>query len=228
MNTVSGDPYYLYSLSIWAILFTGGILLYSRHFISILFSGFLALPQSLLSYLLVPVYWNPDMYLLFEFVGAEDLIFSFLTGGVVWISVLACFFHKTPSIEISPKSIFLRFLACAAFGVAGTTFLFFVGLKSMLNPIIIMVLWIFVVLLFKKNYFRLAVAGSLSFLVLYGLGFKLSILLWPEFISFWNMETLSGIFMAGIPLEELIWAFLYGGSWSLGVAFILRVKEAPE
>jgi len=225
MSGIEGPHYYLYFLSIWVILFASGSLLHARHFKSILLSGLLALPQSLFSPLVVPIYWEPEFHLLFGLVGVEDILFSFLTGAVVWTCVLVFFRHRKPELAFSPRKVVLYFLACTAFGAVSATLLFLIGVRNINNPFLIMTLWILIVLLLRPGYLKLAAGAACSFLLLYALAFKLSIVLWPEFISYWNLSNLSGICLEGIPLEELEWAFLYGASWSLGVAFIMEFRE---
>jgi hypothetical protein len=39
-----------------------------------------------------------------------------------------------------------------------------------------------------------------------------------------SWKNLWGKSLFGIPAEEIAWAFLYGGSWSLAVAFILGIE----
>lgn len=226
MNVVEPSPYYLYSLSLLIFVFIAGLLVLARHYKPIFVSSLLALPQSLLSPLVVPEYWNPEMHLLSGIVGVEDLAFSFFTGGLVWMGVLAFHFRIDHSYRFTPGSIVRRLVFCNIFGVSAITLLYLLGLRGLSNPMVVMIVWIVLILLTNKHYFPLAVAGSLAFLVTYTLLFKATILFWPEFIFFWNFKALSGICPLGIPLEELVWAFLYGGAWSLGIAYILGFNKS--
>jgi hypothetical protein len=36
----------------------------------------------------------------------------------------------------------------------------------------------------------------------------------PTFVNVWNFTDISGILVAGIPLEELLFAFAFGMMWS--------------
>jgi len=221
MEFVEAPHYYLYSVLLLALVFIAGLLAFSKHYKIILFSSLMALPQSLLSPLVVPEYWDPEMHLLFGLVGMEDLAFSFFTGGLVWIGILMSPFNTNHSYRISPGPVFQRFALCSIFGISTISLLYLLGVRSLYNPIIVMGLWILLCLMNRKDYLPVAVSGSLVFLAIYAVVFKVSLLIWPEFILFWSAENLSGIYPLGIPLEELVWAFLYGGAWSLGIAYIL-------
>lgn len=209
------------SLSVWLTLYIVGIVVHFKHRKSILFASILAMPQSLYGLLVVPVYWQPERILIFG-IGLEDALFSFLTGGLAWIVVLT--FLKDPVLPdfIWQKLIF-RFFLCILFGFIVAPVLYHCGIRDMVNPFITMIIWTLVIVAFDRKYLKLTAIGAFSFLLVYGIGFKFQILFWPSYFSFWNWENMWGLKFMEIPLEELVWAFLYGGSWSLTVAFILNI-----
>lgn len=225
IEAVDGVPYYLYSLAVTGTVFIILLGLLKEHYKSILLSGILALPHALLSPMVVPGYWDPDMHLILGLVGFEDLMFSFLTGGLVWSGVLISNRKIQPLNHFRPVMALSRFSICLAFGTAGITMLYFIGIMEIMNPFLVMVAWIAYFLFSRRNYRKIALQGSFLFLLGYGIIFKMSIIFWPEYLHFWSTENLSGIFLAGIPLEELVWSFLYGGAWSVGMAWILGIRE---
>jgi hypothetical protein len=56
--------------------------------------------------------------------------------------------------------------------------------------------------------------GAVLFLGLYFAFFCLTNLMFPNFTESWNLPALFGILLAGVPLEELTFAFTFGMFWS--------------
>jgi hypothetical protein len=52
--------------------------------------------------------------------------------------------------------------------------------------------------------------GGALFEVLYFAFFSLTDLIFPNFTAAWNLAALSGILLAGVPIEELMFAFTFG------------------
>ena len=49
--------------------------------------------------------------------------------------------------------------------------------------------------------------------------------MFPEVVNkFWNLETVSGILILGVPLEELMYAFTFGMVWSTIYETIFKYK----
>ena len=62
---------------------------------------------------------------------------------------------------------------------------------------------------------RKTLLGGLLFLVLYAAFMVLLVLFTPGYIErVWNLGDLSGVLIAGIPLEELAFGFAFGMYWS--------------
>jgi hypothetical protein len=188
---------------------------------SIIIASILALPHAFYSLLLVPVYWNPNR-IMFLGIGVEDFLFSFFAGGLIWFGVLL-FLRKKMVIHYNPKQIFIRYFICISFGISSIFILYFIGINDMLNPFITMILIIVIILIYKKVYFPIFLFESLASVLVYTLGLKIALTVWPDLMQSWTWKNLWGISLFGIPVEELAWAFLYGGSWSLSVAFLLNV-----
>jgi hypothetical protein len=202
-----------------------GFIVFFRSKKQILISSLFALPQAYFSLALIPIYWNPDLTP-FLGIGLEDFTFCFLSGGLVWVSVLV-FYNDRMIYALNTKKIQVRCFICIVFGVASFLFLYFLNIRTMVNPFIIMVLWSILVLVFNPGFWKIAFVGSFTFSVIYTLGMKIGFIIWPQLISFWTLKNLSGILFLQIPVEELVWAFLYGCSWSLAMAYILDVQLKP-
>jgi energy-coupling factor transporter transmembrane protein EcfT len=75
---------------------------------------------------------------------------------------------------------------------------------------------------------RKTLLGGLLFLVLYAAFMVLLVVFTPGYIErVWNLGDLSGVLIAGIPLEELAFGFAFGTYWSgLYEHFSWRAIEA--
>ena len=213
---------YFVSLIVELFLYLAGLVFLKKHLKSILISSLLALPQGFLSPFYVPLYWNPPRITFFVF-GLEDFLFSFLSGGLIWIGLLLIF-HRKIELTFNIRIFFLRFGFCSLFGIIGFTILHFFHIRGDIIAYSVMVLWSATIILYRPKYYKIFVTGSFMYLIIYGMAIKISLSIWPHFISFWELHNLSGILFLKIPVEELIWAFLVGGSWSLAIAFILDLK----
>lgn len=182
----------------------------------------MASPQGFLALILSPVYWNPKR-IMFLGIGVEDILFCFVVGGLVWMAISTVFQDKIV-YDNDVKRILLRYLICSLTGILITLILYYSGFKSMVNPFITMTIWISVLIVIKKKYLIICLTGSFVFLLIYTITFIIVSKIWPDLLLFWSNENLSGHTLMNIPIEELIWAFLYGGSWSAAMAFILRVN----
>lgn len=213
---------YLISQIVILSFYCIGFIVFFRSKKQILISSLFALPQAYFSLALIPTYWNPDKTP-FLGIGLEDFIFSFLSGGLVWMSVLV-FFNNTISYALNTGKILVKCFWCIVFGFVAFTLLHFLKIRNMANPFIIMVLWSITILILKPGFWKIAVTGSFTFSVSYTLAMKIGFIIWPQLISFWTLKNLSGILFLQIPVEEVIWALLYGFSWSLAIAYILDVQ----
>jgi len=222
-----GESYmYLIFNLFFLFIFVIGLTVFRNKKEQILFSSFFALPQAFLALTLVPVYWNPQK-IPFLGVGLEDFLFCFLTGGLVWISVLV-FFNKRIVYNFNWGITIIKLVVCIGFGIVFLTLLYFMNIRNIINPFMIMIFWSGFVLILHQEYWKIGLSGALLFSVIYSLSLKIMIIFWPTFISFWTFKNLSNLTLLRLPIEEMVWAFLYGGSWSLAIAYILDISIQPE
>ncbi len=170
--------------------------------------------------------WVPNRILVIG-AGIEDFLFCFLSGGLAWMSTLIVM-QKKILVRFKFTSILKRFLFIQTFGIVVTATLYLLDLRDYLNFFIVMVMWSGAILVYKRKYWHFFVIGSLSYLIIFGVGFLIVLLIWPDILSLWNLESFSGIRFLRIPIEELVWAFLYGGTWSLTIAFLLDARLHKE
>lgn len=222
MSGFNANNLYLFSLIVPLFLYLTGLFVLYKHRKVILISSLLSLPQAFLGLLLVPVYWDPPKIALLG-VGLEDFVFSFFAGGAVWMGIFV-YLPKRINFRFSTPVILKRFLFCTIAGVFILFSLYHFDIKDIKNPYITMILISLLILAFRFTYLLIGVVGALSFTISYVLGLTIGFWIWPELISFWTLKNLSGLLFLQIPVEELIWAFLYGLSWSLGISYIFDIQ----
>jgi hypothetical protein len=70
--------------------------------------------------------------------------------------------------------------------------------------------------------------GAMSFTVLYFLMFRIVLFLYPEFIQrYYTIKNLLGIYVFGIPIEELLFAAAGGAVWSVAYEYLHGYKLTP-
>lgn len=217
---------YLFSQIVWICLYFFGLLFLKGKRSSILFSSVAALPQAFLGGDVYSGTWVPNRILVIG-AGVEDFIFCFLLGGLAWITTIFVI-QKRVTIQFQFRGIIKRFLISLLFGIVATAALYLLDIREYLNSFIVMVIWCIVIFAYKKNYWPFLIIGSSSFFIVYMAGLLIGLFIWPDLLSLWNLENFSGISFLRIPLEELVWAFLYGGTWSLTIAFLLDVRLHKE
>lgn len=169
--------------------------------------------------LFVPKYWSP--YSLLDLArrtgfDLESLLFSFAIGGIVF-ATYEVFFRVTPAERVEINQHQHRHHALA---VASPYIVFLIlALVTTFNPIYSSAIALvagFVATLFCRRdlWLKMVVSGGL-FLVTYFIVFALFNLVFPGYVvAVWNLKAISGVRWAGVPLEELMFAFTFGLYWS--------------
>jgi hypothetical protein len=179
------------------------------------------MPLGLTEPLFVPVYWNPPTLLdLARRTGfdLESLLFSFAIGGIVFAAYDALG-ETVPAGSMRAERHDPRHrYHLAAVLVAPAVFLVLLAITP-LNPIYAAALGLgagFLATLYCRPdlWAKMLVSAGL-FLALYFVVFAAFNLAFPGYVAaVWNLPALSGMFVAGVPLEELTFAFTFGLYWS--------------
>lgn len=185
--------------------------------------------------LFVPEYWNPPS--VFDLAARtgfdlESLLFCFAIGGIGFVGYKALAgmtVSPMPATERHGRWHRFHWLALAA------PFLAFLPLYSLpWNPIYpgiaalaiggITNVWC------RPDLARGTLAGGTLFLGLYALFMGLLLAFAPGYIdAVWNLADLSGVVLAGIPVEELGFGFAFGMYWAgLYEHFTWRRAVPPE
>ncbi|HEX9664456.1 MAG TPA: lycopene cyclase domain-containing protein [Patescibacteria group bacterium] len=201
-------------LAVWSVIFSMKVTFRKE----MLWVSFLTMFLGLTEPFFVPEYWNPPTWLnLAQKTGfdLESFIFTFAIGGLA-VSVYEMVFKtKHQKIPVSRRK--KRFhLSAIIFAALTFLILYF---STTLNPIYsasiaMLVGFIFTLSCRPDLFLKMLISGSV-FLGIYFISLTIINFNFPNYIgSVWNTVNLSGIYLSGLPIEELIWAFSFGLFWS--------------
>ncbi len=162
-----------------------------------------------------PDYWEP--YTLFDLgritggLSLDDVAFMFFSGGTA-----AFLYEITFRKKIRPakkekhhaKALIIAIVASLAFAL--------IFKMNLIYPLIVFLIsGAIAIIIERKDLAEHSFYGGVSFLAIYFAAFLLLNLLFPAFIEdVYHLENLSGILIAGIPFEELAYAFSFGMLWA--------------
>lgn len=169
----------------------------------------------------VPEYWTPPS--LFDLAvrtgfDIESLIFSFAIGGIVVVLYDWLFRVRMSSMVISEQLHARHRFHYLALISAPLIFIILYGFTN-LNPIysavISLTLGGLATWYCRPDLKRKMFTSAVIFTALYYLYFISLVSLFPEYVEkVWNLESLTGILITGIPIEELLFAASFGFIWS--------------
>jgi len=177
-------------------------------------------PFGLTEPLFVPEYWNPPtLFDLAQRTGfdLESLIFVFGISGVgsVLYSILA---HRSDvGVPEPEKHLPLHRHHYKALFSPVVVFLalYFLPWNPIYPAITAMAVGAMATIACRPDLKAKTWIGGLLFLIYYSVFFIALIVSAPGYIeSVWNLTTLTGIQLLGIPLEELLFAFTFGMYWA--------------
>ena len=172
--------------------------------------------------LFVPAYWSPlSLFNLARNTGfdIESFIFSFAIGGLGYALYMLVFpVGHEPAV---PRDERVDARHKYHLPLLLTTPAIFVILLSAthLNPIYVSVIAMcmggLATWYCRPDLMKKMLVSALLFLCLYTLYFFTLIALFPGYVpQVWNLRAISGILIAGIPVEELLFALAFGFYWS--------------
>ncbi|MEJ2022007.1 MAG: hypothetical protein P8X43_08210 [Maritimibacter sp.] len=188
-------------------------------------SGIAAAPMGLMDVWFVRDYWQPD-HLIGAWFSIEGVLFSFGNGILLWLIASWPLRHALPAAR--PMRDFARpMLRLGALALAVILALWSHGLG--LTPLTLMpstfaglAVLLLLILARYPTLAGLAALGCLSFTALYAGELVVMSTYDPAYSELWYPHLRMGLAPLGFPLEELIWAALYGAVWSLCVASSLH------
>lgn len=199
-----------FALVIWAIIFFSLRNSGEKQKEMLAFSLWISL-FGLTQPLWVPEYWHPpSLFNLRSEFDIESIIYSFALGGIV-VAVYRCLF---PAIVKPVKKHKYQLLSFFSVPVVFVFLLAAFKLNNMYSIIFAMAIGgLFSYFLrpdLRKRMF--ACAGGCT--VMHFGFFLLLMAMFPGYVErFWNLNVLWGIFILGVPLEELVFAVFLGFLW---------------
>ena len=186
-------------------------------------------PLALTSFLFVPQYWRPpslfDLDARFR-VGIEDFLWAGAVGGIA--SVVGEMFLKE---RLAVRRKQPRKKHYAPFIVMLVVFLvlwFWHPHKNIYNTAIAFAVCALVVAFLRSDLILTMFVGAGVFTLLYFALFLYFLALYPDFVPrYYNVPNLLGIYAAGVPIEELLFAASGGAVWSVAYEYLQGYRFAP-
>ena len=186
-------------------------------------------PMALTSILFVPQYWTPPS--LFDLdqrirVGIEDVLWAAAVGGIA--SVVAEILLKE-RLSALRKGVRKRHLApFVVVVVVFIVFEFWHPGKTIYNTIVAFAIGAVVIAVLRFDLIPTMLIGALSFALLYFALFLVFLFLYPGFIQrYYNIPNLLGIYLLGVPIEELLFAGTGGAIWSVAYEYVQGYRLKP-
>lgn len=194
-----------------------------RH--EMIFGGVLGLPLGFTEAILVPDYWNPPS--LFNFIsqygfGIESFLFAFFIGGLA--SIMYEFFNKRKTFKI--KSDYR--LHILPYGLMIILFLILQLLfptLSIYNLIFACLIGAIIIGVKRKDLIPQIVLGGIFFASVYTVILWLTNYIYPGFNKLYFTRTfILKTVILGIPIQEIMIAFVGGACWSTFYEYIRGYK----
>jgi len=207
---------------IWLLLFLRRKDLRKEILFTSLVGGFFG-PVSQLIY--TKDYWKPELFSNHT-IGIEDFLFGFFIAGIaasIYEEVYGKRFAKRTQRNTNWHMNFIS-LVVVVFG----TF-FILTLSTNVNSIYASMIAFLVgtsIIFFKRRDLAKDTLFSGLFLAIFGLiTYTVLLALYPDLITrWWFMDNISGVFVLGIPIEEIMWGFTGGMFIGPFYEFIVGLK----
>jgi hypothetical protein len=229
LNTIDFIKAYPYFFATFGggllVLVVGRIFLPRQQWHIMVWSGLLNIPCFPFLVFLEKEYWTQVRFGGW-ILGVEDVICSFWVAAMVWL-VIALFLGNQMLIKGRIRIFWLRYFLMAY--LSGFLFLlfYFTGFGGM-GSLFLACLIVTAFLLFRiRNPWLLFLTGIILHPVFYSLEVKLFFWVWPDFINRWNMRTIWGSPLLGIPLGETTWSVIFGAYWPLLMAYVFDLRLSP-
>jgi hypothetical protein len=187
------------------------------------FSGLACLP-GVLAEITYTEYWRPVLLGGFR-CGIEDLIFSYSTGALAWLTASLWSLEGCTVGIPSFRIALLRSMPWVLATTAADVGLWFAGLDRLTASLASSAGLLLFLLSRRVSLWSLALAGLISFTTVYMFVLKLSFAVWPNFVSYWNADAPWGTLVHGIPRGEIAWAAVFGAVWPVVIASVLDIRN---
>ncbi len=224
---------YHYSYLVGALIFGAAwlacYLLGKNYRAEIRWGTLISAPMALTSILFVPQYWTPPS--LFDLdlkirVGIEDVLWAGAVGGIASAVAEILLTERLSALrKVARKRHFAPFVVVIAVFIVLE--LWHPG-KTIYNTIIAFAIGAVVISYIRSDLIPTMLIGALSFAFLYFALFLIFLLLYPGFIQrYYNIPNLLGIYVLGVPIEELLFAATGGAIWSVAYEYVQGYRLEP-
>ncbi|GBG14777.1 uncharacterized protein NMK_2378 [Novimethylophilus kurashikiensis] len=228
---------YQYVWLLWASLFLIPWLvlyvMYPQHRKVMWLVSLATMPFGLTEPLFVPEYWNPPTLLnLAQRTGfdLESLIFCFGIGGVGSV-LYSVFVHQNDVAVVETERqlpLHRHHYKALLSPIVVFLALYFFPWSPIYPSIIAMAVGAFATIACRPDLKTKTWIGGLLFLGYYFVFFLGLVATSPGYVErVWNLPTLSGVLLLGIPLEELLFALSFGLYWSGVYEHLMWRQLAP-
>ncbi len=220
---------YLVGVLIFGAAWVACYVLGKKYRAEIRWGTLIAAPMALTSLLFVPQYWTPPS--LFNLdqkirVGIEDVLWAAAVGGIA--SVVAEILLKERLSAIRKAARKRHFAPFVVVVVVFIALEFWHPGKTIYNTIIAFAVGALVIAYLRSDLLPTMLTGALSFTILYFALFLIFLCLYPGFIQrYYNIPNLLGIYVVGVPVEELLFAGTGGAIWSVAYEYVQGYRLAP-
>ncbi len=220
---------YLVGVLIFGTAWLACYLLGKKYRAEIRWGTLISAPMALTSILFVPQYWTPPS--LFDLdqkirVGIEDFLWAAAVGGIA--SVVAEILLKERLSVIRKAARKRHFAPLAVVVVVFLALEFWHPGKTIYNTIIAFAIGAVVIAVLRSDLIPTMLIGALSFTALYFVLFLLVLLLYPDFVKrYYTLSHLLGIYVRGVPIEELLFAGTGGAVWSVAYEYVQGYRLEP-
>lgn len=186
------------------------------------FISLLTAPLGLTEPLFVPSYWLP--FTLFDLArrtrfDLESLLFSFAVGGITAVLYESLWGKSRKAVSVHEmhqgRHKFHRLALISPLVSFGILY-FLTPLNPIYSTIIAMTIGGVATWLCRPDLAKAMLTGGFLFLGLYFVVFLVGFVwLFPGYVeAVWNLPAISGVLVAGVPIEELLFAASLGAMWS--------------
>ena len=224
---------YHYSYLVGALIFDAAwlacYLLGKNYRAEIRWGTLISAPLTLTSILFIPQYWLPPS--LFDLdqkikVGIEDFLWAAAVGGIA--SVVAEILLKDRLSRLRKVAHKRHFAPFVVIVVVFIALELWHKDKTIYNCIITFAIGAIVIAILRSDLIPTMLVGALNFTALYFVLFLIVLLLYPDFVNrFYNIPKLLGIYVRGVPIEELLFAGTGGAIWSVAYEYVQGYRLEP-
>jgi lycopene cyclase-like protein len=101
--------------------------------------------------------------------------------------------------------------------------------KTIYNTVIAFTVCALLVAFLRSDLILTMLAGALIFTILHLALFLYFLMLFPDFVQrFYNVPNLLGVYIFGVPIEELLFAASGGAVWSVAYEYLQGYRLAPD